>query len=83
MGVFGPKGLPNYVVEKLDDAFAKAVKDPGWVDMMHRNGLGVRYLNRVQINEEVPELFHKLGVIVKELIFLIFDLCGLCPYLGL
>lgn len=67
MGVLGPKGLPNYVLEKLDDAFAKAVKDPGFVDIMNRNGNGVRYLNRAQIDKEVKELFQTYGDLIKAL----------------
>ena len=53
IGIFGPKGLPDYVLKKLDDAFAKAVKDPDFVNFMNRAVTPVVYMNRAQMNKHV------------------------------
>jgi tripartite-type tricarboxylate transporter receptor subunit TctC len=66
-GVWGPKGIPEYVLEKLDDAFAKAVKDPSFVDVMNRMYTPVHYMNRAEVNRYVREEYPKVGEIVKIL----------------
>jgi tripartite-type tricarboxylate transporter receptor subunit TctC len=67
MGVWGPHGLPNYVLEKLDDAFAKGVKDPNFIDVMNRMYTPVVYMNRAEVNKEVREKFQKTGQKLKIL----------------
>ena len=36
MGVWGPKGPPDNVLGKLDDAFVNGVKDPGFLNIMNK-----------------------------------------------
>ncbi len=67
MGVWGPKGLPNYVLEKLDDAFAKGVKDPMFIDSMKKMYMPIVYLNRTEVTKEVKEVFPKIGEMFKIL----------------
>lgn len=65
--IFGPKGLPDGVVKRLEDTFAKAVKDPGFVSMMDRLYVPVLYMGRDQLSKYVDENYRKFGGILKAL----------------
>ncbi len=67
LGVFGPKGLPDYVLKKLEDAFAKAIKDPDFVSVMTRMYTPIIYMDRTQMNKYVDETYPKCGEIMKLL----------------
>jgi tripartite-type tricarboxylate transporter receptor subunit TctC len=67
MGVWGPKGLPDNVLSKLDDAFAKGVRDPGFINIMNKMSMPVVYMNRAELEKEVKEMFPKAGKILKIL----------------
>jgi tripartite-type tricarboxylate transporter receptor subunit TctC len=67
MGVYGPKGLPDYVLRKLDDAFSRTVKDPDFIKVMNRMHTPVVYMGRIQMNRYVEETFVKAGEIMKML----------------
>ncbi len=67
IGIVGPKGLPEYVLKKLDDAFAKAVKDPDFIKVMDRCFLPVVYLNRAQMTRHMEELYRQGGEFVEML----------------
>ncbi len=61
MGVWGPKGLPGYVMKKLDDAFAKAVKDREFIALMDQLQSPVRYMNSNEFTKYVNDLYPKIG----------------------
>lgn len=67
MGVYGPKGLPDYVLRKLDVAFSKTVRDPDFINVMNRMYTPVVYMDRIQMNRYVEETFLKAGEIMKML----------------
>lgn len=67
MAVFGPRGLPDFVLRKLDDALAKAVKDPDFISVMNRMYTPVVYMNRSQVNTYIKERFPKYGDIIKRI----------------
>jgi len=67
LGVMSPKGLPDYVLNKLDDAFAKAVKDPDFKKLMDRMYIPVIYLNRVQMATHMDELYRQGAEFIKML----------------
>jgi tripartite-type tricarboxylate transporter receptor subunit TctC len=67
MGVWGPRGLPNTVLDKLDDAFAKGVKDPNFINIMNRMSMPVVYMKKPEFEKEVKEMFPKAGKILKAL----------------
>jgi tripartite-type tricarboxylate transporter receptor subunit TctC len=66
-GVWGPKGIPEDVLKKLDDAFAKAVVDPEFVKIMDSMLMPVVYMNREEINKLAQEEFPKVGEVMEEL----------------
>jgi tripartite-type tricarboxylate transporter receptor subunit TctC len=65
LGVVGPKGLPDYVVEKLDDAFAKGARDPHFINAMNRIYTPVGYMNRAEVNDYVNKEFTRVGELMK------------------
>jgi len=67
MAVWGPKGLPDYVLKRLDEAFAHAVKDPDFIKTANRALYPVFYMGRAELNREVREEFPKVGRIIKML----------------
>ena len=67
LGAFGPKNLPEYVLKKLDDAFAKAAKDPNFVSVMERMYMPVDYMDRAQIEKFVKEMLPEVGRIMEGL----------------
>jgi tripartite-type tricarboxylate transporter receptor subunit TctC len=67
LGIFGPKGLPEYVLKRLDDVFAKAAKDPDFVNVMNRMYTPVVYMHRDQMNKYIEETAPKVGEIMKIL----------------
>jgi tripartite-type tricarboxylate transporter receptor subunit TctC len=67
MGIWGPKGLPQYVLDKLEPAFAKGVKDPGFATVMSRMYMPVVYMNRTELEREVKEVTPKVGEMLKFL----------------
>jgi tripartite-type tricarboxylate transporter receptor subunit TctC len=67
MGIFGPKGIPEYVLKKLDDAFGKAVKDSDFINVMNRMGTPVVYLPRDKMKERVEKDFLEVSKIINVL----------------
>ncbi len=67
MGLFLPKGVPEPVLKKLDDAFAKAVKDAAFVKVMNQMHTPVVYMNRAEMTNYVDTLFQKTGETIKML----------------
>jgi tripartite-type tricarboxylate transporter receptor subunit TctC len=67
IGVWGPRGLPDYVLERLEDAFAKAVKDPNFINAMNRAYAPLVYMNRAEVNKDIRELTPKYAEILKKI----------------
>ena len=67
VGIIGPKGLPDYVLKKLEDVFAKAVKDPDFINVMDRMYTPIVYMNRVQMSKYAEETLPKVGEIMRML----------------
>jgi len=67
VGIIGPKGLSAQITNKLNDAFAKAVKDPGFIKVMHNMNLPIVFMASQQIDKEVKEAFPKIGQAMKAL----------------
>ncbi len=67
LGVIGPKGLPDYVLKKLDDAFAKAVKEPDFIKVAERMCMPVVYRDRIQMKRHMEELYRQGGEFINML----------------
>jgi len=66
VGVCGPKGLPGYVLKRLDDAFAKAVKDPEFIRVSDQIGARVVYMSREVMTNYVDKTFNEINDIMKR-----------------
>ncbi|MFX0200093.1 MAG: tripartite tricarboxylate transporter substrate binding protein [Candidatus Hodarchaeota archaeon] len=49
--IWGPRGLPDPIVKKLDEAFEKATKDPIFTNVMSRFYMPVVYMNSKETTE--------------------------------
>jgi tripartite-type tricarboxylate transporter receptor subunit TctC len=67
MGIFGPKGIPEYALRRLDDAFAKAVKDSKFVSVMNQMCTPVVYMPRDKMKEHVEKDFLEVSKVIKLL----------------
>jgi len=69
IGLIGPKGLPKPMVQKLHDAFKKAVDDPEFLAVMKSFDMSTLYLNSEdyekfvrQDSARIQKLVQKLGL---------------------
>jgi tripartite-type tricarboxylate transporter receptor subunit TctC len=69
IGIIGPKGLPKPMVQKLHDAFKKAMEDPEFLAVMKSFDMNTLYLNSEdydkfvrQDSERIQKLVQKLGL---------------------
>ena len=53
--------------KKLDDAFAKAVRDPDFVKVMNQMHMPIMYLNRTEMTKYVDSTTQKTGELIKWL----------------
>jgi tripartite-type tricarboxylate transporter receptor subunit TctC len=68
VGIIGPKGLPGSITARLNDAFARAVKDPGFIKVMNQMNLPIVFVPHQQIDKEMKETFPKIGQVMKTLL---------------
>ncbi|MDX2159670.1 MAG: tripartite tricarboxylate transporter substrate binding protein [Hyphomicrobiaceae bacterium] len=72
-GIAGPKGMPADVVEKLHQAFKKALADPKVKDIMEKYDFTERYMGPADYTKYVTEIVasekaavERLGLVKKE-----------------
>ena len=72
-GIAGPKGMDPAVVQKLHDAFKKAIEDPAVIGMMAKYDMVPRYIDTVGYRKAVEEFIatekvalEKIGLAKKE-----------------
>jgi tripartite-type tricarboxylate transporter receptor subunit TctC len=72
-GIAGPKGLDAAVVQKLHDAFKKAVEDPAVIETMAKYDMVPRYMNTADYRKFVQEIIdgekaalERIGLAKKE-----------------
>jgi len=67
LNVAGPKGLPREIVKKLEDAFTKAMKEPGFIKGMKDIQLPVVYRNSQELTDYVAQSYEVFAKLLKEL----------------
>lgn len=65
--IWGPKGLPEAIIRKLEGAFAKAVKDPDFGKVMNQFFMPVVYMDRKEVNKYVTKTLKEIGELMKRL----------------
>jgi len=66
MGICGPKGIPDAIVRKLEEAYAKAMKEPAFVNGMRDLRLPILYRNSTDLGDYVTRNYEIFGKIFKE-----------------
>lgn len=65
--VAGPKGLPDGIVKKLEDAFTRATKEPAFIKGMKDLRLPIVYRNSKDLNAYVAHNYETYGRMLKDL----------------
>ncbi len=64
-GIVGPKGMPEEAVNRLEDAIAKAVKDPDFISLLKPGGFGIRYLPKAEFERFLQQEDQNMGELLK------------------
>jgi tripartite-type tricarboxylate transporter receptor subunit TctC len=67
MGVYGPKGLPEPVRQKVDKAFKNAMKDRTFQDMLKQYTIEEAYMTGSEYAEKWKKLYAPMGKLVNQL----------------
>ena len=67
LNVAGPKGLPDEIVRKLEDAFTRATKEPAFVNGMKDLRLPIEYRNSRDLNAYVAHNYATYGRMLKDM----------------
>jgi tripartite-type tricarboxylate transporter receptor subunit TctC len=67
IGLGGPKGMPEPILNKLEAAFTKACQDPEFAAGMKTIGLPVFYRNRKDFSAFIVQSFDVMGKAIQEL----------------
>ena len=65
--IAAPKGTPPSIVNKLDDAFRKAMDDPEFLAIMKKLEIEVIYRNATDLQKYLEREYARLGNIIAEL----------------
>lgn len=63
----GPKGLPEGIVKKLEDAYTKAMKEPAFIKGMKELRVPIVYRNSKELTEYVTYNFNRFSNILTEM----------------
>ncbi|MEI8400570.1 MAG: tripartite tricarboxylate transporter substrate-binding protein, partial [Alcaligenaceae bacterium] len=66
-GVVGPSGLDPAIINKLDRAFAIAIKQPEFTEMVKRNLMEIKYMGP----KDYQQYAEKTAVLEKEQMLLL------------
>jgi len=67
VGIYGPKGLPDPIREKLDKVFKNAMKDPAFQDMLKKYTIDEAYMSGKDYTKKWQSLYGPMGKIVTQL----------------
>jgi tripartite-type tricarboxylate transporter receptor subunit TctC len=65
--VAAPKGLPDAIAKKLEDAFTKAMKEPAFIKGMKDLRLPIVYRNSSDLNAYVAQNYETYGKMLKDI----------------
>ena len=65
--IAGPKGMPEAIVKKLEDAFTKALKAPAVVKVMKETGFSVQYRDSKELTVYIATNYEFFEKFLKEL----------------
>ena len=62
-----PKGTPQYIIEKLQNAFHKAMDDPEFAAMITKVEFDASYRNAADTKKYLDDAYARLGRMIQEL----------------
>jgi len=62
-----PKGTPKAIVDKLDEAFHKAMSDPDFESVMTKVEFEGSYRNSAATKEYLDDAYKRIGTFIREL----------------
>lgn len=65
--VFGPKGIPEGIADKLEEAYTKAMKEPAFIKGMKDLRTLIFYRNRTELGDYVTHTYEVTNHFLKEL----------------
>lgn len=65
-GISVPKGTPDAVVAKLEEAFRKGSEDPEFIEFSKKNGFNIAFMGKAEFNEYVEPMDDKIAMVMKE-----------------
>jgi tripartite-type tricarboxylate transporter receptor subunit TctC len=65
--IFGPKGLPEPIRQKLETIFQNATKDPSFIETMKGIRLEPYYMSGSEYEAKWKSQFHEMGRVLKDL----------------
>jgi len=65
--VCGPKGMPDAIVRKLEDAFGRATKEPAFIKGMQELRVPIVYRNSKELNQYVARNYELFGKLITEM----------------
>ena len=57
--IVGPKGIPDEVTAKLDNAFKKAMSDPGFLKIMENLNMNVKYRDSKELGAYLKKIYNE------------------------
>jgi tripartite-type tricarboxylate transporter receptor subunit TctC len=66
-GVAGPKGIPEPVIQKLENAFKKAVKDPSFMEAARNGAFFVNFMTGKEYTESWKSRYDLMGELIKAM----------------
>jgi tripartite-type tricarboxylate transporter receptor subunit TctC len=66
VGIGGPKGLPPAIVKKLEDAFAEAVKDTAYQELLKKLALQKQFMRSHEFASFLPETYRQQAELIKK-----------------
>ncbi len=67
MGIGAPKGVPEPIMKRLEDAFTKAYNDPEFSAGMKTFYLSVYYRNRREFGDYIAKTFDQIGKFIQAM----------------
>ncbi len=67
LNVAGPKDLPEEIVKKLEDAFARGIKEPAFLKVMKDLHLTIIYRNSKEFSDYVARNYDTFGRFLREM----------------
>jgi tripartite-type tricarboxylate transporter receptor subunit TctC len=66
-GIIAPKGLPEQIKKKLEEAFTRAVHDPSFVQVVENAGFTLLYRNAEDFGKYIKEAYKNSEKQLREL----------------